>query len=349
MAVETLELAPGYRISRLLRGGWQLAGGHGPVDEERAIADMAAFVDAGVTTFDCADIYTGVEDMIGRFRERLRAERGAEALRALKVHTKLVPDWDALPRVDARYVRDIVDRSLKRLRQERLDLVQFHWWNYDVPGAVEAALALRDLQREGKIHLIGGTNFDTPHTEALIEAGVPVVSMQVQYSLLDNRPEHRLAALCTKTGVKLLCYGTLAGGFLSERWLGQPDPGPAFENRSLVKYKLIIDDFGGWDLFQALLALLKRIGDRHRVGITAVATWWILDRPEVAGVIVGARYAEHLPENLKAFGFSLDAEDRAAIAGLLAERKGPEGDTFSLERDRNGRHGQIMKYNLNRE
>jgi aryl-alcohol dehydrogenase-like predicted oxidoreductase len=75
MTVETIELAPGYRISRMLRGGWQLAGGHGAIEAERAIADMAAFVDAGVTTFDCADIYTGVEEMIGRFRERMLAEQ----------------------------------------------------------------------------------------------------------------------------------------------------------------------------------------------------------------------------------------------------------------------------------
>ena len=107
MTVETIELAPGYRISRMLRGGWQLAGGHGAIEAERAIADMAAFVDAGVTTFDCADIYTGVEEMIGRFRQRMLAERGSEALKNFKVHTKFVPDWDALlPRRPCLRARD---------------------------------------------------------------------------------------------------------------------------------------------------------------------------------------------------------------------------------------------------
>ncbi|HEX2552622.1 MAG TPA: aldo/keto reductase [Microvirga sp.] len=348
MTPETIELAPGYRISRVLRGGWQLAGGHGEVEEERAILDMAAFLDAGVTAFDCADIYTGVEEMIGLFRERMLAERGAEALSRLKVHTKFVPDWDDLPRVDGGYVRAIIERSLRRLRAERLDLVQFHWWNYAIPGAVEAALVLRDLQREGKIDRIGGTNFDTPHTRALLDAGVPLVSMQVQYSLLDDRPEHGLVALCAERGVGLLCYGTVAGGFLSERWLGQPEPGEAFANRSLTKYKLIIDDFGGWDLFQELLRTLQAVGRKHGVGITAVATRWILDRPQVAGAIIGARYAEHLADNLTVFRFALDAEDRAAIGAVLARRGGPQGDTFALERDREGRHGRIMKYNLNK-
>ena len=349
MPVETTELAPGYRISRLVRGGWQLAGGHGPVEEERAISDMTAFLDAGITAFDCADIYTGVESMIGRLRARLAAERGAAALASLKVHTKFVPDWSDLARVDAAYVRGIVERSLKRLRQERLDLVQFHWWNYAVPGAVEAAGVLVDLQREGKIDRIGGTNFDAPHTRALLDAGVPLVSMQVQYSLLDARPEHGLAAFCAERGVGLLCYGTVAGGFLSKRWLGAPEPAGPFANRSLTKYKLIIDDFSGWGLFQELLRVLDGIAAKHGVGIAAVATRWVLDRPQVAGAIVGARYAEHLPANLKVFAFTLDADDRAAIAAVLARRRGPEGDTFALERDREGRHGRIMKYDLNRE
>jgi aryl-alcohol dehydrogenase-like predicted oxidoreductase len=345
--VDTVELAPGYRISRLVRGGWQLAGGHGPVEAERAIADMAAFLDAGVTTFDCADIYTGVEEMIGRFRAQTIAERGTQALAGFKVHTKFVPDWDALPRIDRTYVRRIVDRSLRRLGMDRLDLVQFHWWNYEVPGAVDAALLLRELQDQGKIDRVGGTNFDTPSTRALLDAGVPLVSMQVQYSLLDTRPEHALTALCAKSGMKLLCYGTVAGGFLSERWLGAPEPQEPFANRSLVKYKLIIEDFGGWALFQALLETLRDVGRRHGVSLTAVATRWVLDRPQVAGAIVGARYADHLPDTLSVFRFALDEEDRAAIDAVLARRSGPAGDTYSLERDRNGRHGRIMNYNLN--
>lgn len=347
MSVERSPLAPGYEISRLVRGGWQLAGGHGAVDRERAVADMAAFLDAGVTTFDCADIYTGVEEMIGAFRERLRAERGADAARTLRVHTKFVPDWDALGRLTRADVRAIVARSLARLRVERLDLVQFHWWNYDAPGLVETGLMLKDLQDEGLIAHLGGTNFDGPHARALIEAGVPLVSMQSQYSLLDRRPEVSLTGLCGQTGMRLLCYGTIAGGFLSRRWLGVPDPGGAFENRSLVKYKLIIDDFGGWDLFQDLLRALDAIAAKHAASITAVATRWVLQRPQVAAAIVGARYAEHLPENLAVFRFALDAHDEAALEAVLSQRAGPRGDAYALERDREGKHGRIMKYNLN--
>lgn len=333
----------------MIRGGWQLSGGHGDVDRERAIGDMFQFLEKGVTTFDGADIYTGVEDMYGDFRERLKQRHGAAATRSFKVHTKFVPDWDQLDRIDRTYVTSIIDRSLMRLRVDRLDLVQFHWWNYDAPGAIDTALVLRDLQRAGKIEHIGGTNFDTPHTRALFEAGVPLTSMQVQYSLLDARAENALIEFAAENDMAILCYGTLAGGFLTEAWLGKPEPKDGLVNRSLIKYKLIIDDFGGWALFQRLLQALDRIAKKHGVTIGAVATRWMLDRPGVAAVIVGARYAHHLDGALGMFAFALDDDDRLLVNAVLADRKGPLGDTFELERDRNGRHGRIMKYNLNKD
>jgi aryl-alcohol dehydrogenase-like predicted oxidoreductase len=172
--------------------------------------------------------------------------------------------------------------------------------------------------------------------------------MQVQYSLLDNRPEHGLVAFCRESNVRLLCYGTVAGGFLSERWLGAPEPRPPFENRSLTKYKLIIDDFGGWALFQELLATLAAIARRHGSDIASVASRAILDRPMVAAVIVGARNPVHVASNAAMTGLTLDQADHDAIAAVLVRRQGPMGDTFTLERDRNGRHGAIMKYNLNK-
>jgi aryl-alcohol dehydrogenase-like predicted oxidoreductase len=343
-AVETIELAPGYRIPRIVRGGWQLAGGHGDVDADEAVRDMRTFVDAGLNTFDCADIYTGVEAMYGRFNARERAAGRAP----LQVHTKFVPDFDDLARVDEAYVRRIVTRSLERLQASRLDLVQFHWWDYAVPGCVPTALLLARLQREGLIAHLGGTNFDTPHTQAMLDAGVPLVSMQVQYSVLDRRPARALVPLCRARGMQLLCYGALAGGFLTDAWLGRPEPAD-LTNRSLVKYRLVIDDFGGWAVFQQLLRALRAIADRHRVSIAAVATRWVLQREGVAAAIVGARYARHLPDTLSVFRFALDAEDDARLAPILQAHPGPEGDTYTLERDKVGRHGRIMKYNLNKD
>jgi aryl-alcohol dehydrogenase-like predicted oxidoreductase len=347
MPVECFLLRPGYEISRAICGGWQRAGGHGAVDRKEAVEDYCAYADAGILTFDCADIYTGVEELIGDFRVEYLNRRGADALKQVKVHTKFVPDLDGLADLTRAKVRATIDRSLKRLRCERLDLVQFHWWDYSVPGCIEAGLWLEELRREGKIHLIGGTNFDTPHTEALVAAGVPLASMQVQYSLIDARPETTLVDSCRRNDIHLLVYGTVAGGFLSDAWLGRAEPKPPFENRSLTKYKLVIDDFGGWELFQELLSALRRIADRHTTDIATVASRAMLDRPTVAAVIVGARNRAHLSANAAISECALDDADRAEIARVLVQRKGPSGDTFTLERDRTGRHGSIMKYNLN--
>lgn len=342
-----IALRPGYEISRIIRGGWQLAGGHGGIDAATAIADLEAACEAGITTFDCADIYTGVEELIGAFRAQYARRHGAAALALVKVHTKCVPDLDKLATLNRAGVRTIVERSLQRLRCERLDLVQFHWWDYSVPGVLDAASWLDELRREGKIELLGGTNFDTQHTAGLLAAGIPIVSTQVQYSLLDDRPEHGLAALCRRQNIHLLAYGTVAGGFLSDRWLGKPEPKPPFTNRSLTKYKLIIDDFGGWALFQELLQLLRRIAGRLGTDIASVASAYVLDRPMVAGVIVGARNRAHLPANRAIASLKLSTLDHAGIAALLERRRGPAGDAFTLERDHNGPHGSIMKYNLN--
>lgn len=342
--MERQELAPGYSISRVIRGGWQLAGGHGPVDRAVAMEGFGLWYDAGITVVDCADIYTGVEELVGEFRG------GRDDLASFKVHTKFVPDLGVLPTIDRTYVRSIIDRSLRRLKAERLDLVQFHWWDYTIPGCVETAQWLDELKQEGKIDLLGGTNFDSVHLEAMVAAGVPIKTMQVQYSVLDSRPAASMAALCERLGVSLLCYGSVAGGFLSEKWLGRPEPRPdALENRSLVKYKLIIDDFGGWDAYQALLSALNAVATRHGVGLSTIASRYVLEQKAVAAVIVGARSLDHLEQNLAIGRIRLSPADLAEIDAARAGRRGPLGDVYALERDRKSPHGAIMKYDLNKE
>jgi aryl-alcohol dehydrogenase-like predicted oxidoreductase len=155
---------------------------------------------------------------------------------------------------------------------------------------------------------------------------------------------------CRSRQIALLCYGTVAGGFLSERWLGQPEPGTAggaLTNRSLIKYKLIIDDFGGWDLFQQLLAILAQIAAKHDTDLATVAARVMLDRPQVAAVIVGATNTKHVQAHAQLASLHLDKEDLAAIAAVSRRSHGPKGDIYTLERDRTGRHGRIMKYELN--
>jgi aryl-alcohol dehydrogenase-like predicted oxidoreductase len=153
---------------------------------------------------------------------------------------------------------------------------------------------------------------------------VRIVSNQVQYSLIDRRPEVWMASCCREHAISLLAYGTLLGGLLSEKYLGRPEPRRLELNTaSLQKYKNMIDAWGGWTLFQELLAVLKQIADKHRVSIANVGVRYVLDRPAVAGVIVGARLgaAQHIAENTRVFGFALDAGDLAMIEAILMKSR----------------------------
>ena len=336
--METREIRPGYRITRIIRGGWQLAGGHGDVERDAAIGDLVASAEAGILTFDCADIYTGVEELIGSF-----TPRGGQRV---QVHTKYVPDLATLETVDLPVTRAIIERSRTRLKSAALDLVQFHWWDYSVDRYVETALHLEKLKKEGALQRIGVTNFDTPHLRHLLEAGVEIVSHQVQYSLLDRRPATAMAALCAERNIRFLGYGSVLGGFLSERWLGVREPKEPLENRSLTKYKLIIDEALGWDGFQSLLESLRGIALRHETTVGAIGIAWVLRQPLVAAAIVGARNASHLDETLQALRVRLGPSDLAILDSACGP--GIAGDVYELERDRGGPHGRIMRYNLNR-
>lgn len=345
--MERFELQPGYSISRVIKGGWHLAGGHGNISEEKALEDMLYFVEAGITTFDCADIYTGVEELIGKFLKKHADAFTSGNLPSVQVHTKYVPDYNALAALTKTDTEKIINRSLKRLGVERLDLVQFAWWDYQFPNYVDTALHLTELQKAGKIRFLGITNFDAKRIRELLDAGVKIASNQVQYSVFDRRVEAQMTPLVKEQNIPYLCYGTVAGGFLSDSYLKTPDPKPPFENRSLTKYRLIIEEFGSYELFQKTLILLRKIADKHHVNIAEVACQYILQKPMVAGIIVGARNRKHLKGLQSLEKFILDKEDLKEIEQLTRESNGPKGPFYELERDKTGKHGSIMKYNLN--
>ncbi len=344
--IPLIDLAPDYSIPRLILGGWQLSAGHSGrlVDPTPTFDEWDHCLDRGANTFDCADIYTGVEALIGDYIRRRLARGQAPP----QVHTKFVPDLEVLPTIDRRYVAGVIDRSLRRLGVERLDLVQFHWWDYEIPGAVETLHWLDDLRRDGKIRLIGLTNFDTAHLDRLVATGVPIASLQVQYSLVDQRPARGLAHRAAVHDVALLCYGTLAGGFLADRWLGAAEPDqPA--NRSLVKYRLIIEDGGGWAWFQRVLGALRNVADRHGADIATVALRWAFDREGVGAAIVGIRPGGRIASLEAAFDLRLTDADLALIGEATGPTPGPLGDSYAAERIKGGRHAAIMRYDLNRD
>jgi len=205
-----------------------------------------------------------------------------------------------------------------------LDLLQFHWWVYEDPRYLDALSALAELRDEGKIRHVALTNFDTEHLRVITDKGIRIVSNQVQYSLIDRRPEVQMSQFCQEHNIWLLPYGTVCGGLLSERYLGQPEPGyRTLNTASLQKYKRMIDAWGGWSLFQELLHVLKQIADEHHASIANVAVRCILDRPAVAGVIVGTRLgiSDNRADTIRALDFTLTAENLQDIETILAKSR----------------------------
>ena len=341
LVVERISIRPDFDVCRMPKGNWQIADDHSGKDftKEDVNEHLTMYADAGIDTFVCGDIYAGVEERLGKFREHYANLRGTEAASKIKVLTTYVPyflEEEALRNHSKKDVVKIVDRSLKRLRQERLDLVQMHWWNYGIPGHVEMGLALKELQQEGKIHQIGATNFDTPHMRDIFEAGIDVAAHILQYSVLDSRPLNGMVELCKEFDCWLLCYGVLGGGLISEKWLDIPDPGaPYLENVSLDKYYRIIQDMGGWALFQELLKALNNIADKHNVSIANVACRYMLNQEQVATINIGARDAKHLQDNLRTFALTLDSDDVQNIEHILSKKVGPEGDVYGVDREEN--------------
>ena len=312
------QLAPNLRICRTLNGMWQVSGAHGPIDRDAALQAMLAYHDNGFTTWDLADHYGPAEDLIGAFRRRVSAEQGNEALGSFQALTKWVPSPGPMNR---QIVERAIGVSCRRMDMTTLDLLQFHWWDYADLRYREAMENLAALQQAGTIRHLGLTNFDTAHVAELVEWGIPLVSNQVQYSLIDRRPQVQMAAFCQNHGIGLLTYGTLCGGLLSDRYLGQPEPQSAdLTTASLRKYKRMIDLWGDWALFQELLVVLRTIADRTGTSIATVAIRAILDQPAVAGVIVGARLgvAEHRDATTAVFNMQLSDEDRDEIDTVLA-------------------------------
>ncbi|BDF04056.1 aldo/keto reductase [[Clostridium] hylemonae] len=344
---QRIELTKDYTICRVLNGCWQLSEGHslqGRLDLKDVMKAFHLLTEQGFTTFDCADIYTGVEEFIGEFVKELKSGHGISA-DDIQIHTKYVPDINYLSQVDYAFTEQIIDRSLKRLNRDTLDLVQFHWWDYDVPGYTETAGYLLRLKEKGKIRNIGVTNFDTARLKELVDAGIPVVSMQAQYSVFDRRPERNMLDYCKANGIKLLCYGTLSGGFLAEKWLGKNMTEP--ETRSQVKYLQIIEDTLGWDGYQELLSLLSKIAEKYNAGIPNVASKYILSQAGVAGAIIGIRNSRHVASNARIFEFDLDEEEIETIRAFLQQFPAPEGEPFELERTPGSKYRSIMHMNIN--
>ncbi len=317
-------LAPGLVVPRLLTGLWQVADlerGGTPLDREAASDALVAYADAGFDGFDMADHYGTAELIAGRAREKLLDRDGVTGARFF---TKWCPEPGWLTAAD---VRAGVAERLERLGVERIDLLQLHWWTFAHPGWIDVMDELAVLQAEGRISALGVTNFDADHLHLLCAEGYPIATNQVSFSVVDRRAAGDMSAVCLDHDVKLLAYGALCGGFLSDGWVGAAEP-EAVSDWSRMKYRRFIDAAGGWAPFQGALAALDRVAKRHGATVSAVALRWVMDHPAVGCAIVGARLTEreHRAGGVAAFEVALDADDRAALAEAFAALRPIPGD-----------------------
>ena len=317
------DLAPDLRISRIITGLWQIASmerDEQSLDLEQTAQSMKAYTDAGLTTFDMADHYGSAEDVVGIFTNKYSDGENEQIL------TKWVPEPGGSSQDT---VRKAVQRSLDRLQTDRLDLLQYHAWNYADASYLDELFYLQELQNEGLIRYLGLTNFDTAHLSIVLETGINVVSNQVCFSLLDQRAASDMAKLCEEKGVTILAFGTLGGGFLTEKWLGQLEPNMEdLKTWSQMKYKRYIDATGGWVPFQNVLTALKHTADARKVSMANVASRFILEQPAVGAVIIGARLgeSEHIQNNQALLDFELSSEDCQAIQSVIDDLTPIPGD-----------------------
>ncbi|KAF7984508.1 hypothetical protein HWV62_13661 [Athelia sp. TMB] len=265
---------------------------------------------------DMADQYGPAEAIFGEFR----AAHPHPSTLIAATKWCVFENIDPTPAAVAAAVR----ARLAALQAPAVDLLQTHWGDYT--GAyVRAHRELDRLREGGLVRALGLCNMDCVRVDEIcgaLGAGA-VVSNQVQ------RPLAGMAAMCAKHGLKLLTYGTLCGGFLSDKYLGAPEPdfaSPALTPSQRKYLDVITSIWGTWPLFQELLHALRTIGARHGAPIAAVATRWVLDHACVGAVLLGARLgvSDHLADTAAIFKLRLSDEDRAGIDEVVGRSRGAE-------------------------
>ncbi len=298
---------------------WQVAGGHGQINHDLAISQMLEYNENEFNTWDMADIYGPAESFYGDFRNELEKKKGKDELNKIQGFTKFVPNPGSMTRS---IVENYIDQSMKKMNVDVIDVIQFHWWDYNDTRYIDALHQLTKLCDDGKISHLALTNFDTERMQIMNDNGIKLVSNQVQYSIIDQRPDVKMASFCKNHDMKLLAYGTLLGGLLTEKYLDVAEPTQAdLYTFSLQKYMNMINAWGGWELFQELLIVLNEIAKKYNVEIANIATRFVLDKPTVAGTIIGSRLglSDHITQNAKTFSLQLQNDDYERIKSVTSK------------------------------
>ena len=316
------KLSSDLKISRIITGLWQMADIEREEDiDPKAYAEkIIPYVEAGLNTFDMADHYGSSELIVGEYNIN-------NSISDVQLLTKWVPKPG---KVDKQSVSDAVQLALDRMKQTSIDLMQYHAWHYPDPSWLDALFYLTELKQEGLIKNIGVTNFDAAHLRVACASGIPIVSNQISHSLIDQRANSsKIIDVCNEYGIKLLAYGLVMGGFLTNKWLNKNEPKPEnLKTWSEMKYKRFIDESGGWNAYQNLLNVVNQIAQNNDVSIANICSRYILENPLVAGIIIGARLGEnnHIKDNLNILKTKISKEEINLIRDAQKELNPIPGD-----------------------
>jgi aryl-alcohol dehydrogenase-like predicted oxidoreductase len=306
----------GLLISEIAYGNWVTHGSQ--VAEDAAVACVRAALDAGITTFDTADVYAAgrAESVLGR---ALKGERR----QGLEIFTKVYwptgdgPNDRGLSR---KHILESIDASLGRLQTDYVDLYQAHRYDYATP-IEETMTAFADVVRAGKAHYIGVSEWRAEEIRAAAELArelrIPLVSSQPEYSMLWRVIEAEVVPTCEELGLSQIVWSPLAQGVLTGKYLpGQPPP----ENSRATAPESAdyLDDYRTEDILERVQRL-RPLADEAGLSMAQLGVAWVLQNPNVAAAIIGASRPEQVVENVKAAGVTLEPALLKAIDDVLGE------------------------------
>ncbi|MCC3764830.1 aldo/keto reductase family protein [Glycomyces sp. TRM65418] len=304
----------GLVITELVYGNWITHGGQ--VEEDAAIACVQAALDAGITTFDTADVYAqgAAEEVLGRALKDQRRD-------GLEIFTKVY--WPMGPGkndrgLSAKHIKESIDNSLRRLQTDRVELYQAHRYDYETP-LEETMQAFADVVRAGKAHYIGVSEWTADQirrAHALAQdLKVQLVSSQPQYSALWRVIEAEVIPASEELGIGQIVWSPLAGGVLTGKYKPGQDA-PAGSRGADPKFGRFVE---GW-LKDDVLERVQQLGpiaESQGLTIAQLSLAWVLQNPNVSAAIIGATRPEQVEENVKAVGVKLDAAVMEQVNKLL--------------------------------
>jgi aryl-alcohol dehydrogenase-like predicted oxidoreductase len=305
----------GMLVSEISYGNWITHGSQ--VEEDAAVSCVRAALDAGITTFDTADVYAG-----GRAEEVLGRALKGERREGLEIFTKVY--WPMGPGnndrgLSRKHISEAINNSLRRLQTDYVDLYQAHRYDHATP-LEETMEAFADIVHAGKAHYIGVSEWRASEIRAAValarELKIQLVSNQPQYSMLWRVIEAEVIPTCEELGIGQIVWSPIAQGVLTGKYLpGQPPP--AGSRATDEKSGAVFIQRFMTDEVLSTVQRLKPLAEQAGLSLAQLAIAWVLQNPNVSSAIIGATRPEQVLENVKASGKRLDASLLKAIDEVL--------------------------------